>query len=509
VLTEALVDSDRPATSLVSGALAATYHHVTTGRLPDRATVAVFDLGASTLDTAVVGPTADGDLDHLAVPPAPVPWGGRNIDDALLGHVLSCLDQTLDSPGPTVPDPTGARGRLRALRAGSVAAKEALSSRTATLLDVQPHAVSLRVTREELDDLIAAGVQESVTALRQALAGAGVTADGLDGLVLAGGSVRVPLVAEKLSAELGCPLVVDSEPELTAARGAASLAAAGIADEADAIEPEEPAHRPPRLRRVRRSLGARVSRPPTRPPAAPGPHPGGRSGAAVGSRFGRVLIVAGMFVALVLAVPALTALVSAARWDAAAGTPSLAAPVAAAAGPAAADATSPTGGTPAEQGGSYAGVRVSASAQSAGGGDPRPDTAGPGIARSSVPSTGVRVGSGGNPGTGATSPGTPLAGTATTRDPSVAAGSTQPVTPPPVTGSSAAAPPPSTSLPSAPPPSAPPPSTPPAVSEPSPAVSEPPPATDPAPQPVPAGDPAPQPPADPGTGTTAAGTATL
>src|SRR3712207_7131699 len=56
-------------------------------------------------------------------------------------------------------------------------------------------------SREELDELIAADVDRSVAHLRAAVDAAGLCADDLDGVVLAGGSARVPLLAERGSEE--------------------------------------------------------------------------------------------------------------------------------------------------------------------------------------------------------------------------------------------------------------------------------------------------------------------
>src|SRR6185312_7555254 len=72
--------------------------------------------------------------------------------------------------------------------------------------------------------LLTDAVAESVAALRAAVTGAGLDPGQLDGIVLAGGSARLPAVAEALSAELGRPVLMTAAPELAAACGAAELA---------------------------------------------------------------------------------------------------------------------------------------------------------------------------------------------------------------------------------------------------------------------------------------------
>ncbi|MGY1777454.1 Hsp70 family protein [Geodermatophilus sp. SYSU D00804] len=233
-LAAALQEAGVPRFTLVSAAVAAVARHTGTGELPERPTVAVYDLGAATVDLAVVGPDP-GDPDaglprHLAPPPAPLGWGGRDVDDLLVGHVRG------SSAG--APDPEAAA----ALRRACVAAKEALSEETATRVEVGPEAV--RLTREELDELLDGPVRESAARLRAAVEAAGVDPAALDAVVLTGGGARMPLVAEVLSGELGRPLALGPAPELTAALGAAGLAAEALATEAlamEALATEDPA----------------------------------------------------------------------------------------------------------------------------------------------------------------------------------------------------------------------------------------------------------------------------
>lgn len=303
LLTDALATVVGPRASVVSGALAATYAHLGSGRLADPATVAVYDLGAGTLDTAVVRATPGGEVQHLGTPPAPVPWGGEDIDDALLAHVLEAL-----APAAT-PD----RSCARALRDEVVAAKEALSSDTATSLVAPPGAGGpadgLRLTREELDELIGPGVHRSVEVLHATITGAGLTVADIDAVVLLGGSVRMPLVGECLSAALERPLVVDAAPELTAAHGAARLALALRTEEdreADAGDAGPPAAARPAPSEAARAATrpALVARPPTAPRGSASRRPAGRSAARTTSR---VLLVGALLLGLVLVVPTLSA----------------------------------------------------------------------------------------------------------------------------------------------------------------------------------------------------------
>jgi actin-like ATPase involved in cell morphogenesis len=207
--------------TLTSSAVAATRHSRAVSGASGPGTVAVYDLGATTVDVSVVRATEEGTLEHAAVPPAPYPWGGRDVDDAVLEHVRAAAGLP-DAP----PTPAG-RARSTALRAACVTAKEQLSTEPSVRVPVDGSVSgeSVRLVRSDLDELIAASVAESVEVVRTAITDAGLQPADLDGLILAGGGVLVPLVAETLSAELGVALLVDARPALTVACGAAELAA--------------------------------------------------------------------------------------------------------------------------------------------------------------------------------------------------------------------------------------------------------------------------------------------
>ena len=81
---------------------------------------------------------------------------------------------------------------------------------------------------------------------RRAIELAGVTAADLSAVVLAGGSSRIPLVAEMVSSALGRPVAVDAHPKHTVALGAARASPPGRGT------PPSPRHRDRRRRRARR-----------------------------------------------------------------------------------------------------------------------------------------------------------------------------------------------------------------------------------------------------------------
>lgn len=307
--------------SLESSSVAVARHHA--GVVPAAAPVLVVDLGASTVDTAVVRTTADDRVETLAPPPAPLAWGGRDVDDAVVQLVQECL-AVEDAAGPDGPATTPA-----ALKDACVAAKEALSTDTVAGVELAgaDGPISLRLVREDLDELIAGPLEAVVATARRAVAEAELEVADLAAVVLAGGTAAVPLVAETLSAALDRPVVVAAEPALTAALGAAQLAGDRLvaetaaeptehgAADADPVEATDeaaavPAH-PVRRGAARPAAASRktprpgtppgAGRPParsgTRPPV-PTPDPQGRRHAA------RVGVVLSGFVAIVLGVAA-------------------------------------------------------------------------------------------------------------------------------------------------------------------------------------------------------------
>ena len=80
---------------------------------------------------------------------------------------------------------------------------------------------SVRLTRGEFDDMLRPAIGETVAATRRVLESAGVEPGDLSAIVLVGGSSRIPLVSEMLSAAFGRPLALDNHPKHDVALGAA------------------------------------------------------------------------------------------------------------------------------------------------------------------------------------------------------------------------------------------------------------------------------------------------
>lgn len=198
---------------------AAALQHATTRRIAEGETVAVYDLGGGTFDAAVLRREGEGFL-LLGEPEGVEQLGGADFDEAVFAHVLEMLGDAAAGLDPDDPEVLAALARLRR---DCVEAKEALSFDTEVMIPVALPGVHTRVrlNRSELESMIAPALEDTVAALRRALRVAGVLPEELDAVLLAGGSSRIPLVSQLLTAEFGRPVVADPHPEHSIALGAA------------------------------------------------------------------------------------------------------------------------------------------------------------------------------------------------------------------------------------------------------------------------------------------------
>jgi actin-like ATPase involved in cell morphogenesis len=235
-------------TSTISEPEAAAVYYASTERIEPGELVAVYDLGGGTFDAALLRRT-DTSFEIVGTPEGIEHLGGLDVDEAVLEHVKRSL--ALDSTSLDAGDPAVVRA-LRHLRAECGEAKEALSfDATATVSVLLPGVHSdVVIRRHELERMIRPLVDETITLLERALASAGASPGDLRSVLLVGGSSRIPLIAEMISARLGRPVSVDVHPKHAIALGAAITAAAGAGGSA-AAPPAEP---PRRRRRRRRTL---------------------------------------------------------------------------------------------------------------------------------------------------------------------------------------------------------------------------------------------------------------
>ena len=209
---------------LITEPEAAAAHYASSRRLTDGELVAVYDLGGGTFDATVLRSGPDG-VEILGVPEGIERLGGVDFDEAIMAHVNFVGGGALDALDRRDPKAAVALDRLRQ---DCMLAKESLSRDTETVIPVflPGRQFEVRLTRTEFEDMIKVPIESSISALTRALQSAQVTPADLSGVLLVGGSSRIPLVARTVSEALDRPTVVDTHPKYAVALGAAAVARA-------------------------------------------------------------------------------------------------------------------------------------------------------------------------------------------------------------------------------------------------------------------------------------------
>ena len=240
---------------------AAAIAYASRDRVAEGARVAVYDLGGGTFDAAVLAREGSG-FRLVGSPEGVEHLGGIDFDEAVFRHVLSALGDDVAALDDTDPATATALARLRR---DCVEAKEVLSFSVDTVVPVALPGItrSVRLTRGEFDDMLRPAIAETVSAMRRVLEASGVGAADVAAMVLVGGSSRIPLVSEMLSAAFGRPLALDNHPKHDVALGAAirgtpAAQPAGVAA----------AGAPGRVAAAARAPGAAAGPAPSGPPPA-------------------------------------------------------------------------------------------------------------------------------------------------------------------------------------------------------------------------------------------------
>ena len=205
----------------------------------------VYDLGGGTFDVALLRKEHEG-FRQVGEAAGLERLGGIDFDEAVFQHVVAQLPAGVVDSARADPEATRAMAQLRR---ACIEAKEALSSEVAVDVPVVLAQLSttVRLTRLEFEEMIRPPLRQTVDLVRRMVDGAGIAPAELSGILLVGGSSRIPLVSQIVQEALGVPTRVDAHPKLVVARGAARWAATA-APSGHVVEAG------PRSRRNRRAL---------------------------------------------------------------------------------------------------------------------------------------------------------------------------------------------------------------------------------------------------------------
>ena len=177
-------------------------------------TFAIYDLGGGTFDISILSLT-QGVFEVLSTG-GDSALGGDDFDHAIAQWF--CAQHGID--GLAALPPTSQRSLLAAARA----AKEALSQVETTALSLPQEngkAQQALLSRAQFSELGAALIARTMAATRRALRDAKLTITDITGVVLVGGSTRMPIAREAVRGFFGREPLVDIDPDQVVALGAA------------------------------------------------------------------------------------------------------------------------------------------------------------------------------------------------------------------------------------------------------------------------------------------------
>ncbi|MDH5338442.1 MAG: Fe-S protein assembly chaperone HscA [Rubrivivax sp.] len=171
---------------------------------------AVYDLGGGTFDISLLRLTRG--VFEVVATGGDAALGGDDIDHAV-------ADWAAREAGRDVVSPRDKRALLVAARA----AKEALTAadRTSVRADLDGRPLQVELTRAQLDRLAKPLVDRTLAAVRKALRDADVGRQDVQGVVMVGGSTRMPGVRAAVSEFFGRDVLTNVNPDEVVAIGAA------------------------------------------------------------------------------------------------------------------------------------------------------------------------------------------------------------------------------------------------------------------------------------------------
>lgn len=203
---------------LIAEPVAAALYYAAQGRVSIGQRLAVFDFGGGTLDTAIVEATNGNSFGLVGRPKGLERLGGVDLDHALFSHVLAAAEIDLD----TLEDTQANRQALGRLRSDCREAKEYLSIDTSTAVPIGlPSAhTEVRINRTEFEAMIRPPLADATKVMEATIREAGLHTADIDGVLLVGGTSRIPVVSQIIGEHLQLPVLSDAHPKHSIASGA-------------------------------------------------------------------------------------------------------------------------------------------------------------------------------------------------------------------------------------------------------------------------------------------------
>jgi molecular chaperone DnaK len=186
--------------------------------------ILVYDLGGGTFDVSLLQ-FRDNRFVTLATD-GNVQLGGRDFDATIKDYVA---EKFIEAYG--VDPRSDSRMQLELFNKAKQA-KHELSERTSAVVDCHYSGMRLNVeiTREKFESLISHLIELTMHTCRSVIQSQKLTWKDIDYVLMVGGSSRIPMAAELLTAECGKPPRKNRNPDELVARGAALFAASKIPD---------------------------------------------------------------------------------------------------------------------------------------------------------------------------------------------------------------------------------------------------------------------------------------
>ena len=181
----------------------------------------VCDFGGSTLDNSVMEFDTESNTIEILASNGDTFLGGADLDNEVAKYV--CDEFKSSNSIDLKKDSMAMQRVMEAVEK----AKIELSSSTQTeinlpyitAVDGVPQHLVMTLNKAKFENLIAPYVDRVINSAKEALKAADKTGE-LDGIIIVGGSCRIPYIQERLEKELGAPLLKKAELDLAVAQGA-------------------------------------------------------------------------------------------------------------------------------------------------------------------------------------------------------------------------------------------------------------------------------------------------